>query len=112
MTTLPKIHAEYNEKHTINEFKVLYLNLNKIEKIENLELLNNTLLELHIQGNKIRNIDNINTQNLENLQKLDLANNELESLEGIHFLESLVYLNIENNNISCLKGNLLSLTNA
>ena len=94
-----------NQPNQNTQFKVLYLNLNKIEKIENLEYLHDTLQEIHIQGNKIKNLDNIQTQNLTNLQKLDLANNELESLDNIEYLENLVYLNIENNNISVLKGN-------
>ena len=77
--------------------QVLYINLNKIQKISNLEQFTE-LLELHIQNNKIKIIENLP----KSLLKLDISNNELNNLDNISQLNNLEWLNIENNSIDTL----------
>ena len=80
------------------------MNLNKIEKFANLQELNNCLEEIYLQGNKMKNFDNVETQNLTNLKKLDISNNQLTNVRGVTYLRNLTYLNIENNIIFSIKG--------
>ena len=75
----------------------LYINLNNIIKISNLEQFNN-LIELYIQNNKIKYLENIP----KSIIKLDISNNELQNLDNLSELTNLVYLNIENNSIDSL----------
>ena len=77
--------------------QVLFVNLNKIQKISNLEQFTE-LLELHIQNNQIKMIENLP----KSLLKLDISNNELNNLENISKLNNLEWLNIENNSINTL----------
>ena len=68
---------------------------NKIKKISNLNPLSQ-LLELYLQTNKIKQIENLP----KSLVKLDLSNNELENLNGISQAEELNWLSVENNLIN------------
>jgi len=77
--------------------QVLYINLNKIPKITNLQQFTD-LIELYIQNNKIEKIENLP----KNLIKLDISNNKLTSLIGISQAENLEWLNIENNAIQSI----------
>jgi len=97
----------FNEGIRSKDIKIIYLNLNQIEVIDNLEVFKDNLEELFLQGNRIRSIDNIHSQCLSKLKKLDISNNQLKSLRNINILQSLSVLNIENNNISSIKGILL-----
>jgi Leucine-rich repeat (LRR) protein len=102
-TKIPNFQKNINDKEFINvnfsEVKVLYLNLNKISKIENLQIFPN-LEELYLQNNKISNIENL--KELKFLQKLDISNNLLQDIEGISQAKNLFYINIENNLIKFL----------
>ena len=53
------------------------------------------LSELYIQNNKIKKIENLP----EILKKLDISNNDLNELTGIEKAKNLIYFNFENNNI-------------
>ena len=87
------------------DIQLLYINLNKIIQIENLTQFIE-LIELYIQNNKISKITNLpNT-----LVKLDISNNELQTLSGIEQAPKLKWLNIENNAIHSL-NELNKLTN-
>ena len=77
--------------------QVLYINLNKISKIKNLEQFTN-IIELYIQNNKIQKIENLP----KNIKKLDISNNKLSSLIGISQAQNLEWLNIENNLIQSI----------
>ena len=77
--------------------QVLILNLNKIQKINNLNQMPN-LLELYLQNNKISKIENLPN----NLLKLDLSYNELKSLTDLSKANHLEWLNIECNLIEKL----------
>ena len=89
-----------------SDVKILFLNGNKIQNIENLhELI--FLEELYIHNNCIRNLDTLSTQkSLINLKKLDLSNNIISNLKGIMILKNMSYINIENNLINSLKCNI------
>ena len=65
----------------------LYVSLNKIKKITNLEQFDN-LIELHIQNNKIKSLDNLPKF----LLKLDISNNELKNLNNLSKSINLEYL--------------------
>jgi hypothetical protein len=67
-----------------NDTQVLYVNLNKISKITNLTQFKE-LFELYIQNNKIKKIENLP----ESLIKLDISNNEISDLTGIEKLKNL-----------------------
>jgi len=92
-----------NDFH-LSKVNVIYLNFNKISKIEGLSHadLSRNLKELYLQNNKIRKIENLN--NLENLLKLDLSNNQITKIEGLNFLKSLQWLNLEYNMIENLNA--------
>ena len=107
-----KIHKESNYKTIILskrkltlipiiegkvDTQVLYINLNKIPKITNLQQFSN-LIELYIQNNKIQRIENLP----KNLKKLDISNNKLSNLIGITQAPNLEWLNIENNSIQSI----------
>ena len=77
--------------------QVLILNLNKIQKINNLNQMPN-LLELYLQNNKISKIENLP----KNLLKLDLSYNELKSLDDLSKAYNLEWLNIDCNLIEKL----------
>ena len=80
-----------------NDTQVLYVNLNKISKITNLTQFKE-LFELYIQNNKIKKIENLP----ESLIKLDISNNEISDLSGIEHSKNLEWFNIENNNIKSI----------
>jgi len=80
-----------------NDTQVLYVNLNKITKITNLTQFKE-LFELYIQNNKIKKIENLP----ESLIKLDISNNEISDLAGIEKSKNLEWFNIENNNIKSI----------
>ena len=80
-----------------NDTQVLYVNLNKISKITNLTQFKE-LFELYIQNNKIKKIENLP----ESLIKLDISNNEISDLSGIERSKNLEWFNIENNNIKSI----------
>jgi len=67
-----------------NDTQVLYVNLNKISKITNLTQFKE-LFELYIQNNKIKKIENLP----ESLIKLDISNNEISDLTGIEKSKNL-----------------------
>ena len=77
--------------------QVLYINLNKISKITNLNQFTE-LLELYIQNNKLKQIENLP----ECLKKLDISNNEFNNLDGIENSKDLEWFNFENNNIKSI----------
>ena len=77
--------------------QVLYINLNKISKISNLDQFTE-LFELYIQNNKIKKIENLP----ESLKKLDISNNEFTDLSGIENSKNLEWFNFENNNIKSI----------
>ena len=77
--------------------QVLYINLNKISKISNLDQFTE-LIELYIQNNKIKKIENLP----ESLKKLDISNNDFSTLEGIEKSINLEWFNFENNNIKSI----------
>ena len=77
--------------------QVLYINLNKITKITNLNQFEE-LLELYIQNNKIKQIENLPVS----LKKLDISNNEFNTLDGIDNSKDLEWFNFENNNIKSI----------
>ena len=77
--------------------QVLYINLNKISKITNLDQFTE-LFELYIQNNKIRKIENLP----ESIKKLDISNNEFTDLTGIENSKNLEWFNFENNNIKSI----------
>ena len=56
------------------------------------------LFELYIQNNKIKKIENLP----ESLIKLDISNNEISDLSGIERSKNLEWFNIENNNIKSI----------
>ena len=80
-----------------NATQVLYINLNKISKITNLNQFTE-LFELYIQNNKIKRIENLP----ESLKKLDISNNEFSDLSGIENSKNLEWFNFENNNIKSI----------
>ena len=71
---------------------ILLLNLNKIQKLNNLEQFSN-LIELYLQSNKISQIEKLP----KTLKKLDISNNEVNNLKEISTLINLEWLNLENN---------------
>ena len=77
--------------------QVLILNLNKIQKINNLNQIP-FLLELYLQNNKISKIENLP----KSLIKLDLSYNELKSLDDLSKANNLEWLNIDCNLIEKL----------
>ncbi|MCQ2819068.1 MAG: leucine-rich repeat protein, partial [archaeon] len=89
---------EIPEVHSASEIEILFLNINKIKKINNLEPFT-SLIELYLQSNKIKQIENLPS----NIIKLDLSNNELQSLDGISQAPNLKWLNVENNAISTIQ---------
>ena len=87
---VPKIEGGSNTQ-------VLYINLNKITKLTNLNQFVE-LLELYIQNNKIKQIENLPVS----LKKLDISNNEFNTLDGIENSKNLEWFNFENNNIKSI----------
>ena len=71
--------------------------MNKISKISNLGQFTE-LIELYIQNNKIKKIENLP----ESLKKLDISNNDFSNLEGIEKSINLEWFNFENNNIKSI----------
>lgn len=90
LTTIPIVEGH-------SDVQLLYINLNKISQITNLNQFKN-LIELYIQNNKITKIENLPWT----LIKLDISNNELQSLDGISQADKLKWLNIENNAIQSI----------
>jgi len=85
------------------DLKILFLNANKLQNIENLHNLIN-LEELYIHNNNIKNLETLLGQKpLINLKKIDLSNNEIISLRGISVFKNLLYINVENNFLSTLR---------
>lgn len=72
--------------------KVIYLQRNSIEKIDNLNFAVN-LTHLYLQHNEIRKIENLG--NLINLKKLYLGCNKIAVVEGLENMSSLTELHIE-----------------
>ncbi|KAK2571080.1 Nischarin [Acropora cervicornis] len=66
------------------------------------------LVELDLSFNKISNLGGNLNAKLGNLRRLNLAGNELDSVEGLHKLYSLTVLNLSDNNFSNV-GAMLSL---
>ena len=67
------------------------------------KLLNLTNLErLELDNNNLTSLEGI--ENLTNLKWLDLSNNKLTSLEGIKNLTNLEVLKLSNNKLTSLKG--------
>ncbi|XP_004927524.2 uncharacterized protein LOC101736097 [Bombyx mori] len=81
-------------KHPSNIIYAYYHN-NKIEKIENIELLYN-LTHLHLQCNRISKIEGL--QCLYKLKKLYLGNNRINVVENLENLKYLEELHVEKQN--------------
>ncbi|XP_074608631.1 nischarin-like isoform X2 [Acropora palmata] len=85
----------------------LKCNLSIFKSLKTLESLSN-LVELDLSFNKISNLGGNLNAKLGNLRRLNLAGNELDSVEGLHKLYSLTVLNLSDNNFSNV-GAMLSL---
>lgn len=77
--------------------KIIYLQNNDINKIENLHFANN-LSELYLQHNNLTKIENLDS--LRNLKKLYLGYNKIAIVEGLENLASLRELYIEKQRLS------------
>jgi hypothetical protein len=73
----------------------LYLQHNRIEVIENLELQAGTLRYLALGGNRIRKVENI--KHLRMLQFLDLSENQIDEIDERELPRSLMILNLSLN---------------
>ena len=72
--------------------KQLYLDDNRIQKIENLNLPNLEILSL--ANNYVRKIENL--ENLPNLQNLNLSNNLIQIFEGVGYNQRLQEIDLSN----------------
>jgi Leucine-rich repeat (LRR) protein len=91
----------------LTDLEELYLNNNRIEKIENINNLIN-LKKLDLSHNRITKIENIN--NLSNLKHLDLYINRIAKIQNIDNLVNLIVIDLYDNQINCIE-NLSSLIN-
>jgi Leucine-rich repeat (LRR) protein len=80
----------------VTHLKVLNLSNNYINRLENLDKLND-LIKLEISNNRIKKIEGLNS--LIHLQELFLDRNYIEKFEGLKDLESLIILFLDNNYI-------------
>ncbi|XP_044745262.1 dynein regulatory complex subunit 3-like [Coccinella septempunctata] len=80
----------------MKNLKILKMDNNFIEKIENLEDLTQ-LMELDLSFNKITKIENLNT--LIKLKKLSLFDNRISAIENMDDLKNLTILSIGRNSI-------------
>ncbi len=85
----------------LNRLKTLNLSNNQLGRIENLEVLKETLEELDLSNNKIEKIENL--ESLRNLRKLSLDSNLIKEIEGLENLVNLEELNLSSNNIRVIK---------
>lgn len=90
---LEQIPKQINKLTNLQE---LYLNNNKITKIENLDKLQN-LGNLVIFNNEIKETKGL--ENLTNLQNLDLDCNKITKIEGLDKLQNLKYIRLHPNPI-------------
>lgn len=81
---------------------MLSLNENKITQIGNLTYQTNLEL-LNLAKNEIVSIKE-GFETLVNLRVLDLNNNQITAMRGLHYLECLRFLNFENNRITRVNG--------
>ena len=82
--------------------KKVMLDKNQIIKIENLEILANTLEQLSVASNRLVRLVGLST--LINLKVLNVPHNSIAVIEGLNQLKNLVWLNLSNNNIKSLDG--------
>ena len=80
---------------TNKNLRVLSLNGNQIQKIENLPNL--WIEELFISANQLSQIEGLET--LPVLRTLDLSKNQIQKLKGLETIQSLKFLNLNLNNI-------------
>ncbi|XP_059169567.1 leucine-rich repeat-containing protein 46-like [Physella acuta] len=79
----------------LNKIKRLRLDRENIGGIDGFELLSTDVTHLYLQFNKIQKIENLEC--LPNLQVLILSHNQISKLEGISHLQKLVFFDISNN---------------
>ncbi|KAI8896203.1 hypothetical protein BC833DRAFT_598395 [Globomyces pollinis-pini] len=84
--------------HRMPQLKVLYLQGNKITKVDGLEQMTN-LIELVIDKNQIKSIDPLSFLSLINLRELHIKENRLKSLANFDCLPNLQILFLTNNRI-------------
>lgn len=83
----------------------LSINDNHLECIDSMRHLPN-LISFEARGNMLTSIDFIDLQAyapLEQLEKLDLAHNQLDSLLGLDTLDALIYFNVSHNRLQELE---------
>jgi len=113
LTNLEYLYLQNNKIQKIENLdslpnlEYIYLNNNQIQKIENLETFPNLEI-LYLQNNKIQKIENLET--LPNLKTLDLHNNQIQKIENLETFPNLEILYLHNNKISRIE-NLETLTN-
>lgn len=92
------------KKYKLTKGLALNLNnkeINEITEIKGLENLAN-LQRLNLRNNNITEIKGL--ENLKNLVHLDLHFNQISEIKGLENLNKLILLNLENNQISEIKG--------
>ncbi|CAG5133962.1 unnamed protein product [Candidula unifasciata] len=102
---LPKDATKWPQDKIIeelNKIKRVRLDRENIGKIDSLELLSAAVINLYLQCNEIRHIENLEC--LPNLQVLVLSNNKITKVEGILHLLKLVFLDISENCIDVVTG--------
>ena len=92
---LDNLNEEEKDK-ILMESEIFFIQLKKIEKIDNLDKYVN-LKELYLMKNYITEIRGLD--NLINLEVLNLSSNLIEKIENLQKLKSLAILDITNNNI-------------
>ncbi|BFY97618.1 hypothetical protein BsWGS_00658 [Bradybaena similaris] len=102
---LPKDATKWPQDKIIkelNKIKRVRLDRENIGKIDNLELLSDAVINLYLQSNEIKCIENLDC--LPNLQVLILSNNKITKVEGILHLLKLIFLDISENCIDSITG--------
>lgn len=82
----------------LSQLKVLYLQGNRIMKVDGLEQMTN-LIELVLDKNQIKAIDNLSFLSLINLKELHIKENRLKSLANFDCLPNLQILYLTGNRI-------------
>ncbi|KAH9500854.1 hypothetical protein Btru_073163 [Bulinus truncatus] len=85
----------------LNKIRRIRLDRENIGQIDSFELLNTQVTHLYLQFNKICKIESLEC--LPNLQVLILSENMIKIIEGIDHLQKLVFLDISNNCIEELQ---------
>ncbi|XP_053373357.1 leucine-rich repeat-containing protein 46-like isoform X2 [Mercenaria mercenaria] len=82
----------------LNKITHLRLDREKIGEIDSLELLGDQCTNLYLQSNRIEKIQNLEC--LKNLTFITLANNRIREIENLRHLRKLIFLDLSENQIS------------